>query len=200
MQQLSLIFSAIPPTGLSMLTVLSSFLSGWGRGGAIIFLETSTWSRIALLVSMFKPLFVLAALFLTVIMPPIPRYMFVGYCRESGHSTNVGSDGFSSRILDACLHFCKVLKTSLVGSSKLGRFWVHNTLACVGSEPGTMQEKLNALCPSLGGDGVHLTDQGRFHLFNNLAETVLGLRNGSLGKPLIIADVAASSELSGRRF
>jgi hypothetical protein len=63
-----------------------------------------------------------------------------------------------------------------------------------------MQEKLEALSPSLGGDGVHLTDQGRFHLFNSLAKTVLGMRNGSLGKPPLIAEAAASSVLSGRRF
>ncbi len=63
-----------------------------------------------------------------------------------------------------------------------------------------MQEKLDALHPSLGGDGVHLTDQGRFHLFNSLAKTVLGMRNGSLGKPPLIAEAAASSVLSGRRF
>ncbi len=50
------------------------------------------------------------------------------------------------------------------------------------------------------GPGVHLTDQGRFHLFNNLAKTVLGMRNGSLGKPPIIAEAAASSVLSGRRY
>jgi hypothetical protein len=61
-----------------------------------------------------------------------------------------------------------------------------------------MQEKLNVLCPSLGGD--HLTDQGRFHLFNSLAKTVLGMRNGSLGKPPEIAKAAASSVLSGRRY
>jgi hypothetical protein len=154
------------------------------------------------LINIVKPLFVLAvaALFLTVIMPPIPRYVFVGCCQESGHSTNVGSDGYSSKILEACLHFRKVLKTSLVGSNELERFWVSDTLACVGSEPSTMQEKLDALRPSLGGDGVHLTDQGRFHLFNSLAKTVLGMGNGSLGKPPLIAEAAASSVLSGRRF
>ena len=102
--------------------------------------------------------------------------------------------------MEACLHFRKVLKTSLVGSSELGQFWVTDTLACVGSEPSTMQEKLNVLRPSLGGDGVHLTDQGRFHLFSNLAKTVLGMRNGSLGKPPISAEAAASSVLSGRRY
>jgi hypothetical protein len=63
-----------------------------------------------------------------------------------------------------------------------------------------MQEKLDALRLCLGGDGVHLTDQGRFHLFNNLAKTVLGMRNGSVGKPPLIAEAAASSVLSGRKF
>jgi hypothetical protein len=93
------------------------------------------------LISMVKPLFSLAASFLTVIMPPIPRYVFVGCCRESGNSTNAGSDGYSSKILDACLHFRKVLKTSLVGSSELGQLWVSDTLACVGSDvmPGLVK-------------------------------------------------------------
>ncbi len=76
-------------------------------------------STIGELITMVKPLFVLAALLLTVIMPPIPRYVFVGCCRESGHSTNVGSDGYSSKILESCLHFRKVLKTTL---SSLGRY------------------------------------------------------------------------------
>jgi hypothetical protein len=72
------------------------------------------------LLNMVKPLFALCALFLTVIMPPLPRYIFSGCCREAGHSTNIGNDGYSGRLLDECLHFRKVLKTSLVGMEGLG--------------------------------------------------------------------------------
>jgi hypothetical protein len=93
----------------------------------------------------------------------------------------VGNDGFSSKILDECLHFRKVLKTSLVGMEELGRFWLTDSLACLGSIPATMQEKLDALRNCLGSDGVHLTEQGHFHLFNNLAKTVLSLKDGSIG-------------------
>jgi hypothetical protein len=152
------------------------------------------------LISMVLPLFIAACALLTVIMPPLPRYVFVGCCRENGHSTNVGMDGYSSKILDSCLHFRKVLKTSLVGKDELGKFWVTDSLACVGSEPATMQAKLEALRPSLGPDGVHLTDQGRFHLFHGLAKTVLDLREGKLGKPPKPAEAAASSIVSGRSF
>jgi hypothetical protein len=152
------------------------------------------------LVSLVKPLFVLCALFLTVIMPPLPRYVFSGCCLESGHSTNVGNDGFSSKILDECLHFRKVLKTSLVGMEELGRFWLTDSLSCLGSIPATMQEKLDSLRVCLGNDGVHLTEQGRFHLFNNLAKTVLSLKDGSIGKPPKPAEAAACSLISGRKF
>jgi len=146
------------------------------------------------------PLFIAACALLTDIMPPLPRYVFVGCCRDTSHSTNVGMDGYSSKILDSCLHFRKVLKTSLVGKDELGQFWVIDSLSCVGSEPATMQAKLDALRPSLGPDGVHLTDQGRFHLFHGLAKTVLALREGKLGKPPKPAEAAASSIISGRTY
>jgi hypothetical protein len=98
------------------------------------------------------------------------------------------------------LHFRKVLKTSLVGMEGLGSFWLTDSLSCLGSIPPTMQEKLDALRMCLGGDGVHLTEQGRFHLFNNLAKTVLGLRDGSIGKPPKKAEAAACPLISGRKF
>jgi hypothetical protein len=149
---------------------------------------------------MVKPLFIEACALLTVIMPPLPRYVFVGCCRDTSHSTNVGMDGYSSKILDSCLHFRKVLKTTLVGTDELGKFWVTDSLSCVGSEPATMQAKLDALRPSFGPDGVHLTDQGRYHLFHGLAKTVLALREGKLGKPPKPAEAAASSLISGRTY
>ncbi len=49
--------------------------------------------------------------------------------------------------------------------------------------PPTVPEKLEALRPDFCADGVHLSDSGRYHLFNNLAKTVMGLRHGSSGKP-----------------
>jgi hypothetical protein len=38
---------------------------------------------------------------LTVIMPPLPRYVFVGCCRDTSHSKNVGADGYSSKIFES---------------------------------------------------------------------------------------------------
>ncbi len=63
-----------------------------------------------------------------------------------------------------------------------------------------MQEKLDSLRVCLGNDGVHLTEQGRFHLFNNLAKTVLSLKDGSIGKPPKPAEAAACSLISGRKY
>jgi hypothetical protein len=83
---------------------------------------------------------------------------------------------------------------------KLGRFLLTDSLACLGSIPATMQEKLDLLRTCLGGDGVHLSEQGRFHLFNNLAKTVLSLKDGSIGKPPKPAEAAACSLISGRKY
>ncbi len=157
-------------------------------------------SNIGELVNLVKPLFALAVKHLVAIMPPLPRYLFFGCFLDKSHSTNVGAEGYSGKLLEATFHFRKVLKTNLVGSTELGRFWEVDTLSCIGTTPPTMPEKLAALRPSFGSDSVHLTDSGRFHLFNNLAKTVLGLRDGSLGKPPKNAEAAASSLLSGQSF
>ncbi len=53
------------------------------------------------LINMVLPLLIAACALLTVIMPPLPRYVFVGCCRDTSHSTNVGMDGYSSKILDS---------------------------------------------------------------------------------------------------
>jgi hypothetical protein len=112
----------------------------------------------------------------------------------------VGEEGYSAQILEATLHFRKLVKTSLVGNEDLGQFWVTDTLACLGSIPPTMPEKLNQLRASLGTDGVHLTAEGKMHLFNNLAKTILDMKSGSLGRPPKPAVAAASSSVSGKTF
>jgi hypothetical protein len=152
------------------------------------------------LIESLKPLFALAKKHFTVIMPPLPRYVFFGCCMDRFHSTNVREEGYSSQILEATLHFRKLVKTSLIGNKDLGQFWVTDTLACLGAIPPTMPEKLNLLRASLGPDGVHLTDVGRMHLFNNLAKVILDLKSGSIGRPPKPAVAAASSSVSGKTY
>jgi hypothetical protein len=152
------------------------------------------------LIELVRPLFVLACKLLTVILPPQPRYVFCGCCTDKSHGTNVGDAGYSSQILEVTLHFRRLLKTTLVGHEDLGQFWLMETLACVGTVPPTMAEKLDLLRNCLGPDGVHLTDSGRMHLFNNLAKTILGMKAGTVGKPPKIAEAAACSSVSGRTY
>jgi hypothetical protein len=135
------------------------------------------------LIESLKPLFALAKKHLTVIMPPLPRYVFSGCCLDRFRSTNVRGEGYSAQILKATLHFRKLVKTTLVGNEDLGKIWVTDTLACLGTIPPTMTEKLTLLRASLGPDGVHLTDVGRMHLFNNLAKVILDLKSGTIGRP-----------------
>jgi hypothetical protein len=88
---------------------------GGGGGGYHLLGDihmVSDSSDVGELLNMVKPLFALCALFLTVIMPPLSRYIFSGCCKESGHSTNVENDGYSGKLLEECMHFRKVLKTS----------------------------------------------------------------------------------------
>ncbi len=93
-----------------------------------------------------------------------------------------------------------MVKTSLVGNEDLGQFWVTDTLACLGTIPPTMPEKLNQLRACLGLDGLHLTEVGRMHLFNNLAKVILDMKSGTLGRPPKTAVAAASSSVSGKTF
>jgi hypothetical protein len=151
------------------------------------------------LIELVKPLFSLAKDFLCVIMPPSPRYVYSGCCADPSHSTNVREEGYPAQTLESVLHFRKLLKTSLVGSEGMGTFWVTDTLACLGTIPASMQEKLSALRTAMGNDGVHFSVQGRYNLFTNLAKTIYGLKNGSIGKPPNKAE-AAASVVSGRKY
>jgi hypothetical protein len=105
-----------------------------------------------------------------------------------------------SQILEATVHFRKLVKTSLVGNEDLGQFWVTDTLACLGTIPPTMPEKLNLLRASLGPDGVHLTDVGRMHLFNSLAKVILDMKSSMLGRMPKPAVAGASSTVSGKTY
>jgi hypothetical protein len=125
--------------------------------------------KIGELISQAKPVFCAVKDLLCIIMPPNPRYVFSGCCKDRSHSTNLGSDNYSAQILEATLHFRKILKTALVGSEELGRFWVMDTLSCLGSIPPTMPEKLEVVRLAIGPDGVHFTESGRLHMFTNLA-------------------------------
>ena len=163
-------------------------------------IQMDTDENNGLLIDQVKPIFALAKNLLTAIMAPLPRWVFNGCCREIGHSTNVGGEGYASGILDAALHFRKILKTKLVGNEELGQFWVLETLVCLENTPPTMDEKLSKLKPAFGPDGVHLSDSGRYHTFNSLAKTILGMRAGTVGKPPNNAVAAASSSVSGKRY
>ena len=172
-------------------------------GGGYHFLgeiHLDTDRKIGELIDSVKPLFLTCKHLLMVVNPPLPRHVFTPCCNDKGHSTNLGEEGFRSSFLESILHFRKILKTSLVGLEGLGRFWVTDTLGCVGTIPPTTSEKLEALKPVLGKDGVHLTDQGRFNFFNTLAKAVLGLRNGTLGGPPKSAVAAALPFVSGKKY
>ncbi len=172
-------------------------------GGGYHFLgeiHLDTDRKIGELIDSVKPLFLTVKNLLMVVNPPLPQHVFTPCCNDRNHSTNLGDEGFRSSFLEAILHFRKILKTSLVGLEGIGRFWVTDTLGCVGNIPPTTTENLAALKPVLGKDGVHLTDQGRFNLFNTLAKAVLGLRNGSLGCPPKSAVAAALPLVSGKKY
>jgi hypothetical protein len=172
-----------------------SFPSRWGGGGGYHFLgeiHLDTDRKIGELIDSVKPLFLTVKNLLMVVNPPLPRHVFTPCCNDKSHSTNLGEESI--------LHFWKILKTSLVGLEGIGRFQVTDTLGCVGTIPPTTAEKLAALKPVLGKDGVHLTDQGRFNFFNTLTKAVLGLRNGSLGCPPKSAMAVALPFVSGKKF
>jgi hypothetical protein len=104
-----------------------------------------------------------------VIVPPLPRYLFSGCCKQSGHSTNVSDPGHSSPLLSDTIGLRNHLKKFVV-SLGIKRCLVMDS-CCVADCPTTANtlSRLEALKRVCVQDGVHFTAEG----YNNLASSIL---------------------------
>jgi hypothetical protein len=105
-----------------------------------------------------------------VIVPPLPRYLFVGCCKQSGHSTNVSDPNHSSTLLSETIGLRNHLK-KFTASLGIKRCLVLDS-CCIANCPSTANTPtcLEALKKVCAPDGVHFTADG----YQNMAGAILG--------------------------
>jgi hypothetical protein len=104
-----------------------------------------------------------------VIVPPLPRYLFSGCCKQTGYSTNISEPGHSSTLLSDTIGLRNHLKKFVVGLG-IKRCLVLDS-CCVADCPTTANtlSRLEALKKVCVQDGVHFTAEG----YNNLVSSIL---------------------------
>ncbi len=104
-----------------------------------------------------------------VIVPPLPRYLFMGCCKQNGHSTNVSEPGHSSTLLSDTKGLRNHLKKFVVGLG-IKRCLVMDS-CCVADCPTTANtvSRLEALKKRCSQDGIHFTAEG----YNNLVSNII---------------------------
>ncbi len=104
-----------------------------------------------------------------VIVPPLPRYLFSGCCRQSGHSTNVGDPNHSNTLLSDTIGLRNHLK-KFASSLGIKRCRVLDS-CCVADCPtiANTLSRLEARKKVSAQDGVHFTADG----YTNMANAIL---------------------------
>jgi hypothetical protein len=104
-----------------------------------------------------------------VIVPPLPRYLFTGCCKQPGHSTNVNEPGHSSALLTDTIGLRNHLKKFVV-SLGIKRCLVLDS-CCVADCTTTANttSRLEALRMVCAPDGVHFNPCG----YENLVKSIL---------------------------
>jgi hypothetical protein len=104
-----------------------------------------------------------------VIMPPLPRYLFVGCCKQSGHSTNVNEPNHSSTLLSETIGLRNHLK-KFVTTLGIKRCQVLDSCCMVNCPPtANTPTRLEALRKVCAPDGVHFTTAG----YQNMVTAIL---------------------------
>jgi hypothetical protein len=104
-----------------------------------------------------------------VIVPPLPRYLFSGCCKQPGHSTNVSEPGYNNTLLSDTIGLRNILKKFVV-SLGIKRCLVMDS-CCMADCPTTAntEARLHALKQVCAQDGVHFTQDG----YENLVSSIL---------------------------
>ena len=117
-----------------------------------------------------------------ILIPPQPRYLFSGCCRDKGHCTNVAKPDHASTLLGSTMHLREVLKKKLVGKLS-AKFWICDSCLAGSFNPNcTITERKASLESVFTADGVHFTTVGYRNIAKNISEVVKDLAAGLVGK------------------
>jgi hypothetical protein len=110
-----------------------------------------------------------------VVVPPLPRYLFSGCCKQAGHSANVNMDGHSKRLLMDTISLRNNLK-KFVSNLGLSVCRVIDT-CCVTDCTTTadIDSRIEAVKKVSAQDGVHFTSAGYDHLVKSIVSMTAGV-------------------------
>jgi hypothetical protein len=95
-----------------------------------------------------------------IVVPPLPRYMFAGCCKQPSHCPNVAGVEHAKKILSDVIGLRTCLKKFLAGLG-LAHCRVLDTCCIADCIPtATVDIRVEALKAAMAADGVHLTDMG----------------------------------------
>jgi len=90
----------------------------------------------------------------TILIPPLPRFVFGGCCKQRGHAPGSGTVENAKKMIEQLGHVRKVAKTEV---QKLGlpNWWIADTLGALGGE-----DPLSNLKTVIAPDNVHFSGSG----------------------------------------
>jgi hypothetical protein len=124
------------------------------------------------------PIFVSAGKVPCIVIPPLPRYIFAGCCKDPTHCSNRNNPEYKENVLTEFIKLRHVLVKELVANG-IKNFKVLDTCAAT-TLPCTANtaSRIQALAEITAGDGVHMTPLG----YSNLAHSI-GTGINSLAEP-----------------
>jgi hypothetical protein len=131
-----------------------------------------------------------------IFIPPLPQHLFGGCCDTASHSTNVGTEGYTTRLLQETMRFRGILKNELLKRGEENFFVLDGVGGVLGFAPGGNRPPLGEIIADLEAvfknDNVHFTDVGYRYLSNTIIAAIEGVHDGTLTKSKL-----SSSEISG---
>jgi len=100
----------------------------------------------------------------TVLIPPLPRFVFGGCCRLKNHSVGSGSDEAAKKMIDQFGHLRKTAKAELQKIS-IENWWLADTMAALGGE-----DPMGSLKLVTAKDNVHFSGLGYSKIATEIKE------------------------------
>jgi hypothetical protein len=135
-----------------------------------------------------------------IILPPLPRYLFRGCCRQDGHATNVSEEGHEEGMLEGFARLRSVLKKHIV-SVGLDKAWVSEGVRDLVPPSITKKDDilmcLQEVCMQ---DGVHYTNEGYATLTSNIHSVLKDKFSNREGMVSAAVSVSEAEKRSGTYY
>jgi hypothetical protein len=118
------------------------------------------------------PILTVCKMSVCIVIPPLPRYLFTGCCKQSDHSTNVGDPDHAKTMLMDVLGLRNTLKKFVSGLG-LNRCRVLESCCITDCTPtANLETRLDHLKTVTASDGVHFSSVGYDNLVQNIVSNM----------------------------